>query len=256
MAPCDASHQKLQPGHETAPTYSLPRTHTDGSGLSTGSHTATDSSRLQSTQAVDLQTHEAPVCSRCESAAALRRRDVCRVRARVGARVTAAQVLQCFADAADTLHSGSRSCNHTNHRRRSARGTGRHVAARAEPAKHEDQSTSRDDEDLSAPFASVVMLTSASYFTMTIIRHTRRAHSNSECTVRQVHGATHCHEGHAASQRLGCGLIHRTLACWCSVARCSPRCGRHLHESVSITIHMEHDNMCEPMALKTTHSEH
>ena len=204
---------------------------------------------------------QAPVCSGCESAAALRRRDVCRVRARVGARVTAApHLLQCCTDAVDGLHIRSRFCNHTlrhtDHCRRSARGTGRHVAARAEPAKHEDQSTSRDDEDLSAPFASVVMLTSASYFTMTIIRHTRRAHSNSECTVRQVHGATHCHEGHAASQRLGCGLIHRTLACWCSVARCSPRCGRHLHGSVSITINMEHDNVCEPIALKTTRSEH
>ena len=74
-------------------------------------HRLTHSDRLQSTQAVDLQTHEAPVCSRCESAAALRRRDVCRVRARV-ARVTAAHVLQCFADAVDTLHSDSRSCNH------------------------------------------------------------------------------------------------------------------------------------------------
>ena len=155
-------------------------------------HRLTHSDRLQSTQAVDLQTHEAPVCSRCESAAALRRRDVCRVRARVGARVTAApHLLQCCTDAVDSLHSGSRSCNHTNHRRCSARGTGRHVAARAEPAKHEDQSTSRDDEDLSAPFASVVMHTSASYFTMTIIRHARRAHSNSTSTVRQVHGATH-----------------------------------------------------------------
>ena len=34
MTPCDASHQKLQPGHETVSTYSLPRTHKDGSGLS------------------------------------------------------------------------------------------------------------------------------------------------------------------------------------------------------------------------------
>ena len=144
----------------------------------------------------------------------------------------------------------------TAHRRCGACGTGRHVAARTEPAKHEDKSTCRDDEDLSAPFASGIMPTSASYVIIAIMRHTRRAHGNSECTVRQVHGATHCHEGHAASQRLGCGLLHRTLACWCSVARCSPRCGRHLHGSVSITINMEHDNMCEPIALKTTRSEH
>jgi len=140
----------------------------------------------------------------------------------------------------------------TDHRRCGACGTGRHVAARTEPAKHEDQSTCRDDEDLSAPFASGVMPTSASYVIMAIIRHTRRVHGNSECTVRQVHGATHCHEGHAASHRLGFGLLHRVLACWCSVARCSPRYGRHLHGSGSITTHMEHDNMCEPIALKTT----
>ena len=152
----------------------------------------THSNRLWYLHAADLQARQAPVCSRCESAAALRRRDVCRVRARVGAMVTAApHLLQCCTDAADSLHSGSRSCNHTDHRRRNARGTGRHVAARAEPAKHEDQSTSRDDEDLLAPFVSVGMPTSASYFTMTIIRHARTAHSNSECTVRQVHGATH-----------------------------------------------------------------
>ena len=137
------------------------------------------------THAADLQVRQAPVCSGCESAAALRRRDVCRVRARVGARVTAApHLLQCCTDAVDGLHIRSRFCNHTlrhtDHCRRSARGTGRHVAARAEPAKHEDQLTSRDDEDLSAPFASVVMLTSASYFTMTIIHHARRAHSKNE----------------------------------------------------------------------------
>ena len=90
----------------------------------------------------------------------------------------------------------------TSHRRCGACGTGRHVAARTEPAKHEDQSTCRDDEDLSARFASGVMPTSASYVIMAIIRHTRRAHSNSECTVRQVHGATHDRLGIEAVKRV------------------------------------------------------
>lgn len=195
--------------------------------------------------------HQSALCSICESPAALRRRDVCRVRARV----TAAHVLQCFADAVGTLHSGSRSCNHRSlsvrclWHRQARRSENRACEARGSV---DIKSTCRDDEDLSAPFASGVMPTSASYVIMAIIRHTRRVHGNSECTVRQVHGATHCHEGHAASHRLGFGLIHRVLACWCSVVRCSPRYGRHLHGSGLITTHMEHDNMCEPTALKTT----
>ena len=90
----------------------------------------------------------------------------------------------------------------TSHRRCGACGTGRHVAARTEPAKHEDQSTCRDDEDLSSRFASSVMPTSASCVIMAIIRHTRRVHGNSECTVRQVHGATHDRLGVKAVKRV------------------------------------------------------
>ena len=53
--------------------------------------------------------------------------------------------------------------NHTDHRRCSVCATGMHVTVRTEPARHKDQSTCRDDQDLSAPFASVIMPMSASY---------------------------------------------------------------------------------------------
>ena len=185
----DAPHQKLQPGHETVSTYSLPHVHIRMGQDRAQAHTQQQTlviTRCRPIGAAGTGLQQMRVSS-CTSDAG-----TCAGSGLEWGWVTAApHLLQCCTDAADSLHSGSRSCNHTDHRRRNARGTGRHVAARAEPAKHEDQSTSRDDEDLLAPFVSVGMPTSASYFTMTIIRHARTAHSNSECTVRQVHGATH-----------------------------------------------------------------
>jgi len=109
-APLDTSYQKLQPGHETVSTYFQPlvhkRTELDRAQAHTQQQTLVDTRcRPTGASGTGLQQMRVSSCTSTQGRVQGRR-----VRARVGARVTAAHLLQCFTDAVDTLHSNSRSC--------------------------------------------------------------------------------------------------------------------------------------------------
>ena len=100
-------YQKLQPGHETVSTYFQPLVHKrmgqDRAQVHTQQQTLVDKHCRPT--GTGLQQMRVSSCTSTQGRVQGRR-----VRARVGARVTAAHLLQCFTDAADTLHSNSRSC--------------------------------------------------------------------------------------------------------------------------------------------------